>query len=158
MRLLRFVGFGGVLLGAMTSAHAQAPWHWRSWSDGPRNTVLAGVGVNTAVIGARYSRNLGDSPLAVGVGAGTAGYATYVELTAPFEPVWGAFPYIGAGVLVSWDPRHDRTTPILEIGARGWLGRSRRFFTDAGFGAAPGRMDLAVWAMVFPHLQIGVAF
>ena len=155
---LRVAGDVVCLVVPVTSVLAQAPWHWRSWSDGPRNTVLVGVGVNTAVFGARYSRNLGDSPIALGVGAGTAGYAPFVELTAPFSRDWGAFPYVGAGVLVSWDPRRHQTTPIVEIGARGWLGKGRRFFTDAGFGAAPGRLDLAVWAMVFPHLQIGLAF
>lgn len=137
---------------------APAPWHWHSWSDGPGNTITIGVGVNTAVFGMRYAHTLGDSPLSVGVGAGTAGYSPYVEVSAPFEPMIGAFPYLGVGMLVSWDPRHNRTTPILEIGGRAWLGRSHRFFTDAGFGAAPARADLAVWAMVFPHLQIGMAF
>ncbi len=81
----------------------------------------------------------------------------YLELTAPFEPILGAFLYLGVGTLVSWDPRRNRTTLILEVGGRAWLG-GRRFFTDVGFGAAPGRWDLAVWTVAFPHLQVGVAF
>ena len=136
----------------------QAPWQWRAWNRERPNTLLVGLGANSGLAGLRYGRTLGDTPLGLGLGVSSEGYVPYLEITAADGFPSSQHVYVGIGELIGWDKR-TRAAPLIEFGDRIWLGRSKRVFTELGVAFIQFRdSPWFVLPLVFPHVQVGMAF
>jgi len=136
----------------------QAPWHWRAWNRDRPNTLLVGLGANSGLAGLRYGRTLGDTPVGLGLGLSSEGYVPYLEITAADGFASSHHAYVGIGELIGWDKR-TRPAPLVEFGDRIWMGRGKRVFTELGMAFIQFRdSPWFVLPLVFPHVQVGVAF
>ncbi len=166
-RLTRWLG--GVLLGIPS----MAPMHAQAWDDRVPNVVAAGFGGSAGGLGARYLRQLGSVPLALGAGLGVLGPAVHVDLTLPgleFRPLLGASEeaearaYVGFGLLVVANRVTDSFRGgelILEGGTQTWpRAGGDRFFTDMAVGIMIRAWGPTSSSALGPSLraQVGYAF
>jgi hypothetical protein len=162
--------FGGLLLCLGTTV----PIHAQAWDDRVPNIVAIGFGGSAGGLGARYLRQLGSVPLALGAGLGVLGPAVHVDLTLPgleFRPLLGAGEeaddaraYFGVGLLVV----ANRVTNslgggelILEAGTQTWpRAGGDRFFTDMALGIMIRAWGPTNSSSLGPSLraQVGYAF
>ncbi len=147
-------------LGFSTPSTAQdSPWE--SLDPTHPNFVSAGVGATTGVLGIRYSRSLGNSPVLVGLGAGLDGITPYVELTKTDGRLEDRQTYVGVGFWVGWGDQSRTGSLLFAFGQRKWLGQDWRMYIDYGVSIVPplwGQTNLGLMVFAFPRLQVGLTF
>lgn len=142
-------------------ATAQLLGPWTGWENERANMVGVGYGADAGILGARYARALGQSPWAVGAGAGEYGVTPYVELGLESRLLPNFEQYVNVGLILGWAPINRGGGALaLEAGERMWFANGH-LFLDAGLGLAPrlwGRSIWPLWGLAVPHAQLGIAF